>query len=444
LQPLVQGELFYTDFGWLRAHVFVTRCRKGTTFEKTVSYSMPNSYQLASPRFQTVLFAIARVLTAVLICVGSIEAFAQSPCEVADPTGTPLNVRASPNGDIVGTLRNGVQVFVLDRSVDRKKQAWVYVGRSEDRSPIGWVYREFIVCAGAPANNQTSCRVTDPTGTPLNIRTTPNGQIVGTLNNGDLVSVLDRTSDRTGKSWVYVGDFEDNKPIGWVYREFIACGLNGATKTQEEGPSFNCTHAKAPDEVLICQNKELAAQDKELARLYSSYMNDSEGGFRAHIQRTQNDWLMRRHACGYNVDCISEAYAVRLGELGDGDIEVYEFCRYHQTDIDCRIQPNDLLQTISAFSWAVGNPVNCGVPEKTYSLQIASGSIVWRSGVGNTDVESINFNGENQAQTITLHSEHRTGRGEPPGTTWSYMKLGPDRIQVTPGGRSSFVLTRCR
>jgi hypothetical protein len=103
-----------------------------------------------------------------------------------------------------------------------------------------------------------------------------------------------------------------------------------------------------------------------------------------------------------------------------------------------------LLQTISAFLWAVGSPVNCGVPEKTYSLQLASGSIVWRSGVGNTDVESINFNNENQAQTITLHSEHRTGRGEPPGTTWSYNKLGPDRIQVTPGGRSSFVLTRCR
>src|SRR6476620_5504525 len=107
---------------------------------------MPNSYQLPASRFQTVPFACVLVLTPALICVGSIEAFAQSPCEVTDPTGTPLNVRASPNGDIVGTLRNGVQVSVLDRSVDREKRAWVYVGRSEDRSPIGWVYREFIAC----------------------------------------------------------------------------------------------------------------------------------------------------------------------------------------------------------------------------------------------------------------------------------------------------------
>jgi tetratricopeptide (TPR) repeat protein len=75
------------------------------------------------------------------------------------------------------------------------------------------------------ASAQSRCRVMDPTGTPLNVRTTPNGYIVGTLNNGDQVTVLDRTSDRRGKAWVYVGNYENNKPIGWVFREFIACGV---------------------------------------------------------------------------------------------------------------------------------------------------------------------------------------------------------------------------
>jgi hypothetical protein len=28
-------------------------------------------------------------------------------------------------------------------TMDRKRQGWVYAGRSEDRSPIGWVYREY-------------------------------------------------------------------------------------------------------------------------------------------------------------------------------------------------------------------------------------------------------------------------------------------------------------
>jgi Bacterial SH3 domain len=63
----------------------------------------------------------------------------------------------------------------------------------------------------------------DPTGTPLNVRTTPNGHVVGTLNNGIVVTVLDHASDRGGKAWVYVGRYDDNRPIGWVYREFIDC-----------------------------------------------------------------------------------------------------------------------------------------------------------------------------------------------------------------------------
>lgn len=39
-------------------------------------------------------------------------------CTVADPTGTPLNVRATPGGEIIGTLDNGevVAVGVTDGS----------------------------------------------------------------------------------------------------------------------------------------------------------------------------------------------------------------------------------------------------------------------------------------------------------------------------------------
>ena len=152
------------------------------------------------------------------------------------------------------------------------------------------------------------------------------------------MSVLDRASDRSGKQWVYVGSSEDNKPIGWVYRDFIVCP---ATQTRAEGgPSFNCAYAKAPDEVLICQNKQLAAQDREMAGLYSWGLNNFKGGFRAYLQQSQDAWLKRRHACGYDAECIDEAYLQRLAQFGDGDMMLSEFCRDHQTDIDCRIQSN--------------------------------------------------------------------------------------------------------
>ena len=84
------------------------------------------------------------------------------------------------------------------------------------------------------SHTQDRCRVMDPTGTPLNVRATPNGHIVGTLNNGEQVTVLDRSSDRTGKSWVYVGNYEDSKPIGWVFLEFIACGAEHVPATKDQ------------------------------------------------------------------------------------------------------------------------------------------------------------------------------------------------------------------
>lgn len=69
-------------------------------------------------------------------------AFAQS-CTVMDPTGSPLNIRQSPNGKIVGKLRNGTRVVVHDYDYDRKGRPWAYVTSNRG---AGWVFREFIAC----------------------------------------------------------------------------------------------------------------------------------------------------------------------------------------------------------------------------------------------------------------------------------------------------------
>ena len=80
-----------------------------------------------------------------MLCIGGTKASAQERCLVADPTGTPLNVRTAPNGRITQTLTNGVLVMIFDRSSVRGK-TWVYVGRYEDRVPIGWVYSGYLDC----------------------------------------------------------------------------------------------------------------------------------------------------------------------------------------------------------------------------------------------------------------------------------------------------------
>jgi hypothetical protein len=67
------------------------------------------------------------------------------------------------------------------------------------------------------------CKVTDPTGTPLNVRAKPNGKITGMLANSTLVSIVEYTGDDNGKPWVRVKDYKTKKAIGWVFREFVSC-----------------------------------------------------------------------------------------------------------------------------------------------------------------------------------------------------------------------------
>jgi hypothetical protein len=69
--------------------------------------------------------------------------FAAGTCVVDDPTGTPLNVRASPNGAIVTTLANGTQVEVVDE-VKLGAKHWFFVAQHGQR--LGWIFGAYVVC----------------------------------------------------------------------------------------------------------------------------------------------------------------------------------------------------------------------------------------------------------------------------------------------------------
>jgi hypothetical protein len=73
-------------------------------------------------------------------------AFAADKCLVDDPTGTPLNVRAEPNGTILTTLQNGMSVTVLEeRKLGTKR--WLLV--SLDGRQLGWIFGAYVVCPKA-------------------------------------------------------------------------------------------------------------------------------------------------------------------------------------------------------------------------------------------------------------------------------------------------------
>ena len=81
----------------------------------------------------------------------------------------------------------------------------------------------FALAALAQASAQSArCRVTDPTGTPLNIRETPGGRVVGTIPNGFVVSRAEQVN-LNGRVWVFIHNPQTGSPIGWVFREFVSC-----------------------------------------------------------------------------------------------------------------------------------------------------------------------------------------------------------------------------
>jgi hypothetical protein len=91
---------------------------------------------------------MAKTLAAVALALIAATASAHAGCIVADPTPTPLNVRTAPNGRIVAALDNGQSVNIIDHADDEQLRPWVYVSDPETDKPIGWVFRQFIVCKG--------------------------------------------------------------------------------------------------------------------------------------------------------------------------------------------------------------------------------------------------------------------------------------------------------
>ena len=90
-------------------------------------------------------FALTFLLVATMLGTVS-AASAQSRCRVMDPTGTPLNIRAEPNGAIIGNLPNGMLVSIRDTARDRAGRGWALVQQYGSGRRFGWVFREFLAC----------------------------------------------------------------------------------------------------------------------------------------------------------------------------------------------------------------------------------------------------------------------------------------------------------
>mgnify|MGYP002625337296 CR=1 FL=1 len=112
----------------------------------------------------------------------------------------------------------------------------------------------------------------------------------------------------------------------WQYRSFIGLGFLFAiavSPAQAASPSFDCAKAESSAEKLVCSDEQLAALDRETARLYGLAVKGPQvsGERKNHLKAYQRGWIKGRDECWKAPDkraCVRDSYAIRIYELRQG------------------------------------------------------------------------------------------------------------------------------
>lgn len=79
--------------------------------------------------------------------------------------------------------------------------------------------------------------------------------------------------------------------------------------------SFDCRKASAPDEVAVCDSRELSELDVKMATLYETITKLVGMGVRGDLQDQQRGFLRARGECGQSRGCIRKLYESRIHAL---------------------------------------------------------------------------------------------------------------------------------
>ncbi len=175
----------------------------------TLGSVLPNSAWISIQSLLAAVLAISVAHSALAATTG-----------VVSTSGNPLNLRSAPNGGVVGSIPDGSQIELTGRNQDGFLEL----------TDGTWVATEWISTSPTTPNKSTPNKSTTtpsasasptrpPTGAadrtvayiatagePLNVRTAPGGQVVGTLPNGTRIELTGRDSqgyvERTNATWL--------------------------------------------------------------------------------------------------------------------------------------------------------------------------------------------------------------------------------------------------
>jgi hypothetical protein len=81
-----------------------------------------------------------------------------------------------------------------------------------------------LLMTSAAGEAAERCLVTDPSGTPLNVREAPGGRVKATLDNGMVVEIAETVADAKGRRWGRISGGRDPAAIGgWVLTTLVSC-----------------------------------------------------------------------------------------------------------------------------------------------------------------------------------------------------------------------------
>ena len=455
------------------------------------------------PNWVSLVCALALLTGMSVTCIGRwSEASAQERCLVADPTGTPLNLRTAANGPIIGTLKNGTLVTILDGS-SVKGSSWAYVGRYEDRAPLGWVFRAYLNCDvqerpplnrgeaesnGSPPTQQES--FSEGTGFFVaSQHVLTNNHVIKNCGRNPIwvsypdrrperafISGQDETNDlallRTDLPNVAVASFRFGPRVGEAVATY-GFPLPGLLSTGGNFTSGNVTSlAGLNDDTRVLQTStpiQPGNSGGPLLDMSGSVIGVMEFQLNALLMIKATNDIPQNVNFAIQTPMVINFLTIKgvpptLAEKGRKNLDpadVADLAKAFTVQIACQssdqspgpvsdagkpgsVRPTSSLLDGSLGRWAIGDQSNCRVPNKAYSLRVNGGSIVWQDGLGNTDIETVVFSGENEFRTSTVNSVHKSGHVYSLGTNWIYLRTGPDGMQVTQNGDRTFQLTRCR
>lgn len=88
------------------------------------------------------------------------------------------------------------------------------------------------------------------------------------------------------------------------------------SRRAEARPSFNCRYARTRSERMVCDDRGLAARDREMSAMFYGAMGDADRRTRRELNRTRDRFLAYRDRCR-SEQCVAQAYEGRMREISD-------------------------------------------------------------------------------------------------------------------------------